>query len=48
MEGVGWIMSKEHELYVKKVKRDKLKVTFFRLVILLYIAMGISSRYEVG
>lgn len=28
-------MSKEHELYVKKVKRDKLKVTFFRLVILL-------------
>ena len=35
MEGVGWIMSKEHELYVKNVKRDKLKVTFFRLVILL-------------
>ena len=28
-------MSKEHELYVKNVKRDKLKVTFFRLVILL-------------
>ena len=35
MEGVGWRMSKEHELYVMKVKRDKLKVTFFRLVILL-------------
>lgn len=28
-------MSKEHELYVKKVKRDKLKVTFFRLLILI-------------
>lgn len=35
MEGVGWIMSKEHELYVKKVKRDKLKVTLFRILILL-------------
>ena len=31
MEGVGWIMSKEHEIYVKKVKRDKLKVTLFRI-----------------
>ena len=28
-------MSKEHELYVKKVKRDKLKVTLFRILILL-------------
>lgn len=28
-------MSNEHELYVKKVKRDKLKVTFFRLLILI-------------
>lgn len=27
-------MSKEHELYVKKVKRDKLKVTLFRILIL--------------
>ena len=35
MEGVGWIMSKEHEIYVKKVKRDKLKVTLFRILILL-------------
>ena len=28
-------MSKEHEIYVKKVKRDKLKVTLFRILILL-------------
>lgn len=28
-------MSTEHELYVKKVKRDKLKVTLFRILILL-------------
>ena len=35
MEGAGWIMSKEHEIYVKKVKRDKLKVTLFRILILL-------------
>ena len=41
-------MSKEHELYVKKVKRDKLKVTLFRILILrVYSTMGISSRYEV-
>ena len=28
-------MRKEHEIYVKKVKRDKLKVTLFRILILL-------------
>lgn len=29
-------MSKEHELYIKKVKGDKLKVTLFRIFILIF------------
>ena len=33
-------MSKEHELYVKKVKRDKLKISLFRILILVgFIAL---------
>ena len=38
-------MSKEHEAYIKKVKRDRIKIAVFRVAILLiFIVFGNSGR----